>query len=92
MKLRALTNGSVSGTDTLTITSYILGAVLITTDNSNQATVIVRRESSSGKQIFKIATATTIWIAGPIDMEGTDQAHISVTGTGAAAQFYEWLE
>lgn len=91
MLLKAITDGSVAGTGVMDVKGYILGGVLITADGTNDATVVVRRKSSSGKQVFELVTKTPTFIAGPISLEGAGQAHYSVTGTGAAAQFYEWV-
>lgn len=91
MILRPLTNGAVSGTHTLTVKSTIVGGVLITTNNSDAATVVVRRESDSGLPIINISTVTTMWIGGPFGLDDTETAHVTVSGTGASAQIYEWV-
>jgi hypothetical protein len=92
MLLRPITNGSFTGTQTLTIASTILGGVLITADGTNNTTVVVQRLDSSGKEIFEIVTKQPLWIAGPFSLEGTPTAYVSVSGTGSAAQIYEWVE
>ncbi|MCP4451605.1 MAG: hypothetical protein GY809_09105 [Planctomycetes bacterium] len=91
MLLKAITNGSVTSTGTVTCESGIVGGVLVTTDNTNQGTVILRRDTSGGKQIIEIKSVTSMWIAGPFSMEETDQLYYSVTGTGCEAQLYEWI-
>jgi hypothetical protein len=92
MLLRAITDGSVSGTGTMSVQGRILGGVLITADGTNDATVVVRQDNASGAQIFEVATKTSGLFAGPISLNGSQTAHYSVSGTGAAAQFYEWVE
>ncbi len=91
MILKALTNGSVVDTGTVKIESYIVGGILITTDNSAQGTVILRRDDASGKQIIEIKTVTSMWISGPFSMEGTNDCYYSVSGTGCEAQLFEWV-
>lgn len=97
MKLRALTNGAIAGTQTLTVPSGIVGGVLLSTDNSNAGSVTVRLGDSGGKQILSISSVTTLWITGPFDLEYKGPktsdiiAWVSVSGTGATAQFYEWV-
>lgn len=97
MLLRPLTNGSlVTGTSKeLTTTSKTFGGVLISVDGTNAATVIVRKCSVSGETtgdiIFKVVTLTGQLIQAPIQA-GTDLLYVSVSGTAAAAQFYEWVE
>lgn len=91
MVLRPITNGSVTGNNTLTIASQIVGGVLITTDGTNAAVVTVHRDDASGKEIFDISSKQPLWIAGPFSLEGTDQAYVTVSGTGAAVQIYEWV-
>ena len=89
--MKAITNGSVTGTGTVNCESQIVGGVLITTDNTNQGTVILRRDDASGKQVIEIKTVTSIWVSGPFSMEGTASLYHSVTGTGCEAQLYEWI-
>jgi hypothetical protein len=91
MLLQAITNGSVTGTGTITASSGIVGGVLITTDNVNQGTVILRRDDASGKQIIEIKTITTLWVSGPFSMEATTDVYHDVSGTGCEAQIYEWI-
>jgi len=91
MLLKVLTNTSVTGTGTVTCKSQILGGLLITTDNSAVGTVIINRVDTNGKEIIKIATATTMWINGPFSMEGTDTVFYSVTGSGCEVHLYEWV-
>ena len=92
MVLRKLTNGAVTSTGTVTVQSGILGGVLITTNNTNAVTVVCHRDDASGQQILDISTVTAMFITGPFDMEQTQSLYYSVSGTGGAAQFYEWVE
>lgn len=96
MHLRALTNGPIdgalSGTGVITVDSMTVGGVIITTDNSNAAAVVLRRENATGKVIFDESTLTTLGIMLPLTMEGTDKLYFSITGTGAKAMLYEWIE
>jgi hypothetical protein len=90
MLLRPMTDGSVTGTGTMQLQGRILGGVLITADGTNNATVIVRRTSDAGFQVFKLVTKSPVMIAAPIGVDA-EQAYFSVSGTGAAAQFFEWV-
>ena len=91
MLLKTLTAGAVSGTDTLTVKGFIIGGVLITTDGTNAAAVTIRRDDASGKILFQISTKTPIFASGPFSTEETSRIYLSVTGTGGAAQIYEWI-
>jgi hypothetical protein len=91
MLIKALTNGRISGTGTAIVASGMLGAVLISTDGTNAAVVTVQRNDASGKAVFSISTKTPLFVAGPISLEEADVAYYSITGTGAAAQLYEWI-
>ncbi len=91
MLLKVLTNTSIDGTGSVNCESRILGGILITTDNSAVGTVIIKRNNSSGKEIIKIATATTMWINGPFSMEGTTTVYFDVSGTGCKVHLYEWV-
>lgn len=91
MILRALTNGSVTSTGTLTCQSGVFGGVAITANGTNDATIAIHRDDASGKQIFEIVTKQPLFCSGPFWMEDTTSLYYSVTGTGAAAQIYEWV-
>ena len=91
MKLRALTDGGVTSTGTVSVVSGIVGGVLVTADGTNNATVILRRDDGSGKQILDIVTKSPGFFVAPIDTEGTQTVYYSVSGTGGAAQLYEWV-
>lgn len=91
MILRALTNGALTAADTVTVKSGIIGGVLITADGTNAVVVQVRRDDSSGKRIIDVTTKIPLWITGPFHLEDTERAYVNVSGTGAAAQFYEWV-
>lgn len=92
MLLKPIGNdGAVSGTGTLTCESRVLGGVLITADGTNNATVIVRKDNSTGKQIFDLVTKAPLFITGPMSAE-SQTLYYDVSGTGAAAQLYEWVE
>ena len=93
MLLKALGNdGAVTGTGTFPVALGMLGGVLITADGTNNATVILRREDSTGKQVFDLVTKSPTFIAAPIGLEGSKVLYYNVSGTGAAAQFFEWVE
>jgi hypothetical protein len=88
MLLRPLTNGKVTGTDTVACPSTILGGVMISTDGTNAAVVAVHVTSAAGTKVFDISTKTPMFIVSPI--EAAENIYYSVTGTGASAQFYGW--
>lgn len=90
MQLRPLnTDGALAGTGTLTCKSRLF-AVAISADGTNAATVIVRKDSSTGDQRLDYSTSVGEFIEGPISLD-SETLHYSVSGTGAAAQFFEWV-
>ena len=91
MILNQVSDGSVIGTGTLMFESRILGGVLITADGINDTTVIVRQNNSDGEQVFKMVTKSPMFVAAPINL-GAQVGYYDVSGTGGAAQFYEWAE
>lgn len=94
MIIKALTNGAISGANILVVPSGIVGGVLVSADGTNDATVVVRRENSTGKPIIHVVSKIPIWINGPFWTEEPtdDKVYVSVSGTGALAQVYEWIE
>ena len=92
MVLRKLSNGRISGTGTIQCKSFILGGVLISTNNTNAAAVQIRRDDVNGKLLFDISTITSMFATAPISTEGTQTLYYSITGTGGSAQLYEWVD
>jgi hypothetical protein len=91
MILRALTNGAITVASAVTVSTRIVGGLLITADGTNNAVLKVRRDDTNGKPVIDITTKIPLWITGPIDMEGTNTAYVDISGTGAAVQVYEWV-
>lgn len=97
MILRPLTPGAVSGTGTLTVGSRTLGGVLISTNNTNAATVVIKTNDSSGYEVFDISTLSPGFHIAPIRLEApgesaTETLYYDISGTGASAQLYEWVQ
>lgn len=90
MILKALTDGSVATTGSMTCAGYIFGGAMITADGTNNCTVTVQKDNSSGKTIFKIVTKSPGLFVAPFSTEGTTTLYYSVSGSGGAAQFFEW--
>ncbi len=91
MILNPVSDGSVTSTGTLTFPSRILGGLAITANGTNDATVTLQRDNSDGFTVFKLVTKSPIFVAGPISI-GSQAGYYSVTGTGGACQFFEWVE
>ncbi|KKL23513.1 hypothetical protein LCGC14_2424640 [marine sediment metagenome] len=91
MLLIPVTDSSVAGTGTATFPSRILGGLAITANGTNDATVTLQRDNSDGFTVFKLVTKSPIFVAGPISI-GSQAGYYSVSGDGAAVQFYEWVE
>ena len=91
MLLNPVSSGSVTSTGTLTFNSRILGGVLISADGTNAVTITLQKDNSSGDEVFDLVTKSPIFVAAPISI-GSNAGYYSVSGTGGAAQFYEWAE
>lgn len=97
MLFKPVSDGSVTGTGPLTFESRILGGILITANGTNDATVTLQSKDSNGFTVFQIVTKFPIFVAGPFSIVDADKmpteiGYYSVSGTGAAAQFYEWVQ
>jgi hypothetical protein len=95
MNILPLTEGKIAGTGTVKLTGHhteggVIGGVLISTDNSNAAAVILRKDNSSGAKLFDISTKTALFITAPIMVADTDTIYYDISGTGASAMLYEW--
>ena len=94
MNLVGLTDGAVSGTATVSLgmVGRALGGVAITADGTNNATVVVRRNSSTGKVLFHMVTKSPLVAILPVHTDGATQLHYSISGTGGLAMIYEWVD
>ena len=95
MNLTPLTNGAQTNTGTAELISSVnkggvIGGVLITADGSNDATVILRENNSTGFILFEIVTKSPLFITAPIRSGNTNIIYYSITGTNATAMLYEW--
>ena len=90
---RILASGENTGT--LEFPSRMLGQVSISTDGSTAAVVTLQKDNSSGEEVFGISTKTPMIIHGPMLLgqdKPTNVGYFSVTGSGAEARFWEWVE
>lgn len=90
MLLNPISDGGINGVALATILSKTLGGVLISADSTNDATVVIRENSSTGKVVFHMVTKNPAFICAPIGLNAT-QIYISCTGTGAKCFVYEWI-
>ena len=91
MVLNPVTAGTISGTGTVAVQSGILGAVLLTANGTNDATVVLRKDNSSGAIVYNLVSKAPLFTAGPIRID-SQSLYYSISGTGASAQLYEWAE
>ena len=89
MLLKSKTAGKVSGTGTITLDTGILGGVLISTDGTNAAAVVIQKTNSSGEKVLDVSTKQPLWVGAPMDVGAT--MYYDISGTGASAQLYEYV-
>ena len=90
MLLRPLTNGRVSGSDIILSETGLLGAVLVTADGTNNATVQIRQNNDTGKLVFDLVTKQPGFF-GPFPITAGKTLYYTISGTGAQAQIYEYV-
>ncbi len=93
-RLVPLTDGAISGTGTIVLQGSHqpggdIGAVLLTADGSNQATVVLRKNNATGDVLFDIGSVVSQYINPDIRVDDTAVLYYSVSGTGAGAMLYE---
>lgn len=93
MLLRSLTAGAVTGTGFVKVPSGLFGGILISADLTNSATIIIRKSDDSqiitGDIIFHVVTKISFAPFAPFQCG--EWLYYSISGTGAAAQIYEWV-
>jgi hypothetical protein len=90
MILKTISNGNITGTGTVDVESRKLGGVLITTDGTNAAVIILSNDTSTGEQVFDISTKQPLFVSAPISC--SNRLYYNISGTGAAAQLFEWID
>jgi hypothetical protein len=93
--LTPLLDGPAQGTGTFVLDGHhevggIVGVIAITTDGTNDATVVLRENNASGKVLFDLVTLIPMTPVTMIGVKTTQVVYYSVSGTGAKAQFFEW--
>lgn len=86
MSWKALTDGAVTSTGTVSCGDQRFGGIILTADGTNVGTVTVQEDDGSGKTIFDFAgkLSQAIWC----DIECRGTIFYTVSGTGASAQFF----
>jgi len=88
--LRALGIEKVTGTGTFNLTRKLLGGIILTTDGTNAAVVVIRKNNATGDIIFDLSSKQPgYYLGNPI--EAADVIYYSVSGTGGAAQIFEYV-
>ena len=88
--LEPLTSGTVSSTGTVRCSANNLGSVIITTDGTNQVTVVCRDNDASGTILVSVATKSAGQVLGPFHAP-SGQVYYSCTGTGGAIQMHQYV-
>ena len=87
MGLKSATIGSVSGTSTVELEASTIGGVLISTDGTNAAVVVIRDRDDEGEIVIQYTGLEAIWIDGQFYCQ-SGTAHYAISGTGAEAQIF----
>lgn len=89
--VRPITDGTVTGTGTITLDSYLFGGIDLNADGTNAGTVQIRDNNSSGTVIIDASSVNGKTIIAPFHAP-SGKIYYSVSGTGADAMLYEWIE
>lgn len=90
MRLKALTDGKVTGNGSMAISgSQCFGGCLISSNGSDAVSITVT--DLSGVKIFDISTPIPGFAVAPIVAAQSGTLTYEVSGTGGFAQFYVWI-
>ena len=89
--VRPLTNGTVTGSDTISLDSKLFGGFDLNCDGTNEGTLVVRDNDGSGTILVDTGSITGKTVIAPFRAP-SGQIHYTVAGTGADAMLYEWVE
>jgi len=92
--IKPITAGAVTGTGTIILKSgrpATFGGVMLNADGTNAGSVIIRDLNSTGDIILDVSSVISSPVFAPFRVpSGT--IYYAITGTGADAQLYEWLD
>jgi len=88
--LRAITIEKTTGTGTVSLTRGLFGGVLLSTDGTNAAAVVIRKNNATGDVIFDLSSKQPGYYMGD-PIEAAEKIYYSISGTGALAQLYEYV-
>ncbi len=91
MQLRSLTDGSITGAGLLNVPSGMI-AVLVTSDVTNAAVVLVRENNDTGKVVLQVSAKNSGLFPGPFPVRCGTKIYYSISGTNAAAQIFEVVD
>ena len=89
--VRPISDGAISGTSTIDLDEKLFGGVDLNCDGTNAGTVVIRDENASGKIIIDTSSITGKTIIAPFRAK-SGTIHYTISGTGATATLYEWVE
>ena len=92
MLLQPLTNGKVTGTGTVKMYGMGLGGVLVSTDGTNAAVVLIYDSAdATGDKLFDLSSKTPGAFLVPVQVT-SGSIYYNISGTGASAQLYGLLD
>lgn len=86
MAYKALTDGQISGTGTITCHDQRFGGIILGADGTNVGTVVIKDTDTNGQTFFSFAASASQAVWANIECSGT--IYYSITGTNATAQLY----
>jgi len=80
-----------TGTGTVTLDGFLFGGVDLNSDGTNAGTVVIRENDANGKVLLSISSVVGKTVLAPFKAK-THTIYYSISGTGADAMLYEWVE
>jgi hypothetical protein len=91
MVIRPISAGAVSGADTISLDQNVFGGFVLSTDGTNAGTVTIRDTDGSGTILAQVTSVQSLAFIQPIRAD-SGTVHYTISGTGASAMLYEWVQ
>ena len=85
--LEPITNGAVSGSETIDCPSSLFGGAVVSPREGEVCSVVIRATNSSGPIVWEISTSQALCISAPY--RATPRIHYAIVG--GSAQLYQWI-
>jgi hypothetical protein len=89
--IKPITDGAIAGTGSIDLDGNIFGGFILNADGTNSASIEIRINDSAGEVLVDANSTISEAVFAPFRAT-SGRIYYSISGTGASASLYEWIE